>query len=211
MICECTKFVYCCPLRGAFHDNFPGFLGLGFSGKLRAQKINKEQTKQMNLMDAQNNSWDSTWSGVSFVLFFYFTFSLWQFPNFDPLHGGCQLSLLPQSAAKILCLIQPAKTPLPLLISRVRYSGQVASLSAAPPQEKDLDTLELPLLLCWAGHHKRLPAQYAHACTTASLSTSYSLFLFSHAILIHRRPHNMASILLSLLSRLYTNYLLLLS
>ena len=37
------------PLQGAFHDNFPGSRVWEFTGNSRAQKLNKAQTKRVNI------------------------------------------------------------------------------------------------------------------------------------------------------------------
>ena len=62
-----------------------------FAGNLRTQKRKKTWTKEANTMGEmlQYNSWGSTGSGVNFFFAFF------------PLHGGRQLSSLPQSSAII--------------------------------------------------------------------------------------------------------------
>ena len=113
MVYENILFKFSIEIQGAFHDNFPGFSGFGFSGNLCAQKIIKAKTKQANITGIQYNSWVSTGNGVNFLLSFLLL-SLCDnshIPPFDPLSGGCQLSLMPRSATEIPYPIWIVKIP----------------------------------------------------------------------------------------------------
>ena len=53
---------------------FPGSRVSNFAGNLRAQKLNKAQTKRENITGVQYNSWRSTGIGVNFVLSFLLSY-----------------------------------------------------------------------------------------------------------------------------------------
>ena len=62
----------------------PGSRILDFTGNLRAQKLNKAQTKRANITGAQHNSQGSACSGVNFVLTFLFYSIFVIIPTFSP-------------------------------------------------------------------------------------------------------------------------------
>ena len=79
---------------------FPAFRVSGFSGKSRAQKLEKAQTKSVKIMGVQYNSRISTGSGVNFVLYFLLPF-LCKNSHLFSLQGNHHLVSLLQSAATI--------------------------------------------------------------------------------------------------------------
>ena len=97
--------------------------------------------------------------------------------------------LLPRSVSKIPCMIRLFKTPSPLPLSRVQYNGPDASLSAASPQDMELEPLEPPFPFCQVGRRQRFTVQYARACPPTYVPPPSSSHCISDSILILRRPH----------------------
>ena len=116
-------------LRGAFHDNFPGFLGFIFFRKLAVHKTRQGTDKAI-----KHNGTYSIIHGdqkgvvpTSCYPFYYFLFM--PTPSFPPLQCGCQSPLLLQSAADILCKIRRTR-------HRCRFRDPASDILGGP-------------LLCW--------------------------------------------------------------
>ena len=90
-----------------------------------------------------------------------------------------------------MCTIRTVKKPSLLLLSCIQYSGCNTSLSDSPPRDMDLDSLDPTLPFCQVGSCQRFPAQYARACTRASVPPPKSSPRVSAAVLTHRFNHHL--------------------
>ena len=86
-----------------------------------------------------------------------------------------------------------AKTPLPLIQSRIWFNGMGASLLDATLHETETEPLDPPFSLHWVGHRWNLPAQCACSIPPESLPPSHLPSHFSDDVLICCHPHHPAS------------------
>ena len=119
-------------VRGPFHNDFLGSQFSDFAGNSSVQKLNKAQTKRVNITVIKYNLQVSTGSSVKIVLSFYcFLYRLT--PTFFPVRGGRNMPSLPRSTDTIMC---------PIIQSRHHFR------CCAPASNILGGTLLCPPLLC---------------------------------------------------------------
>ena len=96
--------------------------------------------------------------------------------------------LLPWYTAEIPCMIPVVKTPSPLPLSCIQYSGWDPHFSDTPPQEMELGPSKPPLPFCQVGYHQHFHVQCVRACPPAYILPPSSSSRISASVLIPRLP-----------------------
>ena len=124
-------------VRGPFHNNFLGSQFSDFAGNSSVQKLNKAQTKRVNITVIKYNLQVSTGSSVKIVLSFYCFIQANSY--LFPCPWRPQYAITAAIHRYNHVSDNPVETPFPLLCSCIQYSGRYSSFLYNPLRQTETD------------------------------------------------------------------------